>query len=63
MRNTYQHPVITRLMAFGLEYDEVPPRFCAACGRELLPEDRDFFGDYPEICWECEHGEEETDGT
>lgn len=59
MLNALQHPVITRLQIFGYEYDEPPICRCGVCGRELLPEDMDFFGEYPEVCWECECGKDD----
>lgn len=59
MRNTLQHPAITRAMAFGYEYDEPEVHYCQVCGRELDIEDRGPFGDWPDECWECRHGKEE----
>lgn len=59
MKNLYQHPVITRLCSYGYEYQEEGPQYCAECGRRLTDSDRDFFGDMPEVCWECQFREEE----
>lgn len=65
MRNDLQHPVITRLRAYGYayEYESAEPEihYCCTCGRELLPADRGPFLDYPEECWECRRGKEEDD--
>lgn len=58
MKNDLQHPVITRLRAFGYEYDEPELYCCSICGRELTWEDADMLGNYPVECFECREGEE-----
>lgn len=59
MTNLYEHPVITRLRSHGYEYQEEAPKYCEECGRRITDDDRDFFGDLPDICWKCQCREED----